>query len=603
MEISLNGILALTWAVVACLASPMPLEVSALSSQDTDLLVRKGIELAQSRELEKRLSADFSMEKTWDNEVLFGGSWNDTQEDAAEKTSLSITCLECYTKGTVTAKLWEDLLHPTVRLEFNQVEAYAFLGVETSSSGTFSINLFASQSPIGLGFPGLSVGVVFYVDLVFSLTEEIDLTGGFYVKLADDAYLEADIFGGDITDSSFDGISTKSIPVTVKSGSATFKADLRLRVQCGAETSLDLIGIGSGAVIGIYANIIEFVAVIDSTPDCALETKEWWDLNAGAYAHLDVVVDWTTMGPVPTVSTTLLTAPTMTQCWIEAGVSSASSASVTLSATTAPSTYDVTVSTSSSSSYGASATASLSGTGSTASSATSSSAQYPTVTSAPSLNSSTTLSGPSISKYPLTNSSSPSASYSDLVTSTVYSTATYTLTSCAVSVVNCPASYQKEVIVTQTIDAFTTICPASATITPPAKPAVSTSATAVPTAVHIITEQVVVLTPCATPMVETFVPPTLTSAVPEVLAVAVPGVVHATVSGHFAAETSSRWSNGTAVAISPASTGYARSSKSYASYASAPTQPVVTAAAAESCGRVGGVVAVGLFALLALVQY
>jgi hypothetical protein len=123
------------------------------------------------------------------------------EDDAAEKTALSITCLECYTKGTVTAKLWEDLFHPTVRLEFNEVEAYAFLGVETSTSGTFSINLFSSQSPIGLGFPGLSVGVVFYVDLIFGLSEEIDLTGGFYVKLQNDAYLEADIFGGDITDS------------------------------------------------------------------------------------------------------------------------------------------------------------------------------------------------------------------------------------------------------------------------------------------------------------------------------------------------------------------------------------------------------------------
>lgn len=128
-------------------------------------------------------------------------AWTDTEDDASEKTSLSITCIDCYTKGAVTAVLWEDLFHPTVKLEFHEVEAYAFLGVETSGSGTFSINLFSSQSPIGLAFPGLSVGVVFFVDLVFGLTDEIDLTGGFYVKLADDAYLEADIFGGDIVDS------------------------------------------------------------------------------------------------------------------------------------------------------------------------------------------------------------------------------------------------------------------------------------------------------------------------------------------------------------------------------------------------------------------
>jgi hypothetical protein len=64
----------MAWATAACVASPMPaLELSRLSSPETDLLVRKGIELAQSRELEKRLEAEFSMEKSWDNEVLFGG--------------------------------------------------------------------------------------------------------------------------------------------------------------------------------------------------------------------------------------------------------------------------------------------------------------------------------------------------------------------------------------------------------------------------------------------------------------------------------------------------------------------------------------------------
>ena len=75
--------------------------------------------------------------------------------------------------------------------------------------------------------------------------------------------------------------------MTVVSGTATFKADLRLRVQAGAEASIDIFGIGAGAVIGIYANIIEFVAVIEKTPTCDLETESWWDRNVGAYAHLD----------------------------------------------------------------------------------------------------------------------------------------------------------------------------------------------------------------------------------------------------------------------------------------------------------------------------
>jgi hypothetical protein len=110
-------------------------------------------------------------------------------------------CLECWTKGTVTAKLaTQNLFKPTIRLEFEGVEAYVNLGIAASAGATYAINLFTSNSPIGLGFPGLSLGLVFYLDLVFSLSAEIDLSGGFYVKLADDAFLETGVFDGKIVD-------------------------------------------------------------------------------------------------------------------------------------------------------------------------------------------------------------------------------------------------------------------------------------------------------------------------------------------------------------------------------------------------------------------
>jgi hypothetical protein len=119
-----------------------------------------------------------------------------------DTVALSVTCLECYTKGSVSASLTDaDLIDPAVRLDFTGVEAYVNLGVSVSAGATYAVNLFTSESAIGLGFPGLSVGVVFYLDLVFSLTDEIDLEGGFYVKLAEGAYLEASLFGGAITDS------------------------------------------------------------------------------------------------------------------------------------------------------------------------------------------------------------------------------------------------------------------------------------------------------------------------------------------------------------------------------------------------------------------
>ncbi|KAK3313870.1 hypothetical protein B0H66DRAFT_365656 [Apodospora peruviana] len=304
-------------------ATPTPVDVYITKKPQHDLVFHEALELAHDishqPHLEKRLSVDFSLDKTWEsNHVLFAGSWinGDAALGITDTVSLAVTCIDCWTKGTVTAKLHEDIVDPSVRLDFSGVEAYVDIGVDITAGAAYAVNLFTSNSPLGLGFPGLSVGLVFYVDLVFSLSSEIDLEGGFYVKVADGAFLEASVFGGDITKSFFDGLSSKSLPVVVRKGSATFKADLRLRVQCGAEAGVPELGIGATAELGIYANLIEFVAVLESTPTCELQSTEWWDLNVGAFARFGVIIDYKTFGVVPTVSTTLLSAPTMTQCWL-----------------------------------------------------------------------------------------------------------------------------------------------------------------------------------------------------------------------------------------------------------------------------------------------
>ncbi|KAF2969135.1 hypothetical protein GQX73_g4441 [Xylaria multiplex] len=600
----LNHILSISlMAASSCHASPTPiLDLLAMSSPETELLVREGIKLARSQDIEKRISADFSLEKSWNNEVLFGGDWDNTEPGNSEHASLSVTCVECYTRGTVTAKVTDKhFLDPKLRLGFSGVQAYAALDVKASAEQTFSLNLFASNSPIGIGITGLDVGVVFFVDLVFSLSEAIDLTAGFQVTVPDDAYIEADIFKGDIDDSAFGGLNSQSLPVTVVSGHATFKADLRLRVQAGAEASIDLFGIGAGAVIGIYANIIEFAVSIEKTPTCDLETEIWWDLNVGAYAHIDVVVDYTTLGPVPTVSTTFLVGETITSCWIEAApttpalpattseaaiVSSLSSASP--SSPSSPSSPEASysppaLSSSLAETGGAGVTTPVAVTSAAATSAVASSTDVTLVwtpsmvlsvtasevsftvsetsptdsvsspvssdTSASPLTTASTLSPSSYSQgiggspgsvssayssslvaassyshgvnyshgvgtYSISIPSAYSSSVAVIAGPTYTSTYTYSMTRCgAPGVINCPATYQSEVVVTRT----TTICPATATavtttttVVPPAVTVVpipsESSKTAVPN--HTSGEVVViVLTPLPTPVVATFVAP------------------------------------------------------------------------------------------------
>jgi hypothetical protein len=94
----------------------------------------------------------------------------------------------------------DDIVKPIVRLEFESVEAYVNLGIQSSAGATYAVNLFSSNSPVGLGLPGLSLGLVFHLDLVFSLSAKVDLTAGFYVKVAEGSYLETDVFTGDISD-------------------------------------------------------------------------------------------------------------------------------------------------------------------------------------------------------------------------------------------------------------------------------------------------------------------------------------------------------------------------------------------------------------------
>jgi len=258
-------------AATTCLAGPLVVvDPTVVASPASELVARDHVmSAARAQYLEKRLSADFALDRKWSNEVLFGG--NVVGEDGAESTDFQVTCIECWTKGVVTANLKnEDVINPVMRLDFNGVEAFVDLGVKAAGGATYAVNLFSSQDPSGLGIPGLSLGLMFHLDLVFSLSSDIDLTGGFYVNLADGSFLETEVFTGDVTDHLFDNLSAQPLDVVVKTGSATFKAALRVRVQAGAEADVDIAGVGAAAVVGIYANIVEFVAVLDSTPECPL---------------------------------------------------------------------------------------------------------------------------------------------------------------------------------------------------------------------------------------------------------------------------------------------------------------------------------------------
>lgn len=113
---------------------------------------------------------------------------------------MTVTCIECRSQGIVTVEVWEDFFDPTLQFSFKDAEFYVDVAVNISAAQWVAIDLFASQTPIGIRVPGLTVGVVFIIDLVFSLEEQLDVSGGFWVKLPDEAFIEAGVFSGDIGD-------------------------------------------------------------------------------------------------------------------------------------------------------------------------------------------------------------------------------------------------------------------------------------------------------------------------------------------------------------------------------------------------------------------
>lgn len=284
-----------------------------------------------------------------------------------------------------------------------------------------------------------------------------------------------------------DGTGFQTIPVTIHSGPVTFKADLRLRLDMGAQVGFGKFGVG--AMVGVFANLVEFVAQIEKTDTCLLQAKEFFDLNIGASASAGIGNGAKTFAVVPAVSTTLLNSPTFTQCLIDMPpVFTSAPPAITTTAVTTQSVPSLPSSTEPAPQTSTSGPATQ--TSSFESSSQVSTTMITTQDSSISTSSGTSMSTPatsnaatSTSAGAVSTSSSSSAAYqtstnaiSSMVTTTKppVSTSTkcvtklYTVTACNDSVVNCPASQANILVVTQTLTAKTG-SPAQATSAPEIK--------------------------------------------------------------------------------------------------------------------------------------
>jgi len=277
---------------------------------------------------------------------------------------------------------------------------------------------------------------------------------------------------------------------------------LRLRSAIGIEACLDILGldIGAGAEVAVWISLFDYtttLVAVDDDEKCPVSAKEAFALVAGVAVELDVEVgDLLDFHIAPSVLVTLATGASLDVCLPAPGSSASHGGhNIATSATAgiaASSTSDV---------LGAGETGSQvapgAGIGYTTNSAGS---LVPTGTGLPVGTGASSGSAATSTALPYGNATITSAGGSDLVTSTITTTAVYTVTSCAITVPNCPASMTQK-IVTSTVDVYTTICPATMTSAASSSSIYSSASIPAPTGTPVI------ITPCPTPTTSTYTAP------------------------------------------------------------------------------------------------
>ncbi|KAI0905630.1 hypothetical protein F4823DRAFT_128901 [Ustulina deusta] len=318
MRFSAHGSVAM--AMVASLATATPHDgLLGLGSSG------KGLDLAQPIHAGVDLNADLS------GQVLVAGLLADIVVDHLAEVDVgakvAVICEDCHIKGEIDASISLEKVVPALSLSIKDVEILLDLDVYIGAAATIAVNL-VTPAKISLPLPGLNIEALVHLDLILGVHTELDLSAGVYVSLPE-ASLATDILSGDILDVDFSGVAVKVLPIKVRIGCTELLADLRLRVDLGVSAAIDLdeilpLGellpgldipaIGAGLEVAVFANLLEYVGLFCTAPECPL-VKEVYGLNVGAAVELDVAVeDLLSIHLAPTIVTAVLSIPTNTIC-------------------------------------------------------------------------------------------------------------------------------------------------------------------------------------------------------------------------------------------------------------------------------------------------
>ncbi|SCO09229.1 uncharacterized protein FFC1_11052 [Fusarium fujikuroi] len=538
---------------------------SAGASKPVDT-TSKGLDLAPTTAAVSQkggLPSTCSLANSWENHVLFDGIAAPAS-GAAAAIKLGLNLPNAQIEGDATLELVKDFLkEPRVRIGLGAIKAYVELDISASAAVHESIELFAS-SALQLEVPGLleaEAGAALALDLVVGVDAAIDLSAGVYLAFGEEAFVEVSLLTKEIVDVSLEGLVAKALPIGVAAEvdlsaevSLTLGLRLRTEIDLSAELDIPVLDIEAGAKIAVWVSLFEYTAVLIATDNCAVSVDELIALTLGLAVELNVEVgDILDISLAPTLTVTLATAAQAKVCqpnrgtpggFIEkqGGPSTTHTQVVSLSTLPAGGSDSTTDSALPDATGSADASASADVTGS-ATADSSDAYPVPGASGSETYPADAETTGSGSGAYPIPGSGSvlpltypagaettgsgsgaypagPGSSSAPAkpqttgdVTSTVTSTHVYTITSCAASVINCPARYTQKVV-TSTVIESTYVCPATETGAVPA------TTTAHSTKVHVpvttITDTLTTIVPCKTRTTKTFHPPTTPPPAPTV---------------------------------------------------------------------------------------
>ncbi|KAF2477230.1 uncharacterized protein BDR25DRAFT_371252 [Lindgomyces ingoldianus] len=194
-----------------------------------------------------------------------------------------------------------------LQLQFDGMELYVLLETKLSGSASYTLNIYQSNTPLGIAIQDVQMGIWFSLDLMLDAEAEIDITNGFHLKLDDGVKISIPMFGNNVSDIVIPGVHFEFLPVTIESAGAVLTATLRISAHAGI--SLDtpkfaiLPSISGGIEVAVFANMAKFVTNVttDTTgkEDCPLKVVEYYEFAIGANAGATVAVGDETWGPQP----------------------------------------------------------------------------------------------------------------------------------------------------------------------------------------------------------------------------------------------------------------------------------------------------------------